>query len=187
MHIRGTLLFRCNDHSGCCAQKEHTCQALQEEELRVAFYTMDCNAGDTRPRPEYVIMKNHTKCGCRPPADHGFDQSPQRLQDMVCGGQGRRLRGSYSGRNGGMSGEYGQSVMTSGYGSQYSPQQHMQPSYGMSVVPPPSASSPCSNSMMAGRPLVDGQMVSGTIKITVGDKGFMPNNHQSQQQPCPYG
>ena len=153
---------------------------------------MDCNAGDSRPRPEYLIMKNHTKCGCRPPADDGRDQSPQRLQDMVCGGQGRRLRGSYSGGHNGANGYsgngayggYGQNGQSMGYGSQYSgSQQH---SYPMSAPSTTSSSPPCSNSM-SSRPLVDGQMVRGTIRITVGPKGFMQNQQQNQQQPCPYG
>ena len=45
-------------------------------------------------------------------------------------------------------------------------------------------SSPCANSM-SSRPLVDGQVVRGTIRLTVGPKGFM--SQSQQQQPCPYG
>ena len=175
-------MFRCNDHAGCCPQKEHSCLPVQEEELRVAFYAMDCNSGDSRPQPEYVVMKNHTKCACRPPSDDSFDPSPQRLQDMVCGGGGGRGGqqryggGGYGQRSGG----YGQS---SAYGQGYGgggQQGYGGGGYGGGG----GMSSPCGSSM-SSKPLIDGQVVRGTIRLTVGPKGFSMG--QQQQQPCPYG
>ena len=160
---------------------------------------MDCNAGDSRPQPQYVMMKNHTRCGCRSPTDNmSFDPSPQRLQDMVCGGSAGKQSSGYGQNSGyaqsssygnggqGYGSGYGQSNgmnngMSNGYGSQYGASQ--QSVNGMS--------SPCANSM-SSRPLTDGQVVRGTIRLTVGPKGFSMQNHQNQQQqqqqpPCPYG
>ncbi|XP_054164698.1 uncharacterized protein LOC128962348 [Oppia nitens] len=188
---RGTLLFRCNDQSGCCPQKEHSCLPLQEEELRVAFYSIECMGGDSRPTPEYVTLKNHTKCGCRPRPDDslGYD-SPQRLLSGVCGGS-RQMKaqpqqysnygggGGSDSSNGGYASYGGYGQQSSGYGSQYAGSQ--QSSNPMSSS---RSTSPCANSMSSG-PMVDGQVIRGTIRVMIGPKGFMPN--RQQQQPCPYG
>ncbi len=70
---RGTVLYRCNDISGCCQHKTHSCQPIESETIEVAFFSqsLKINSRFARKRRlepiiEIMNLKNHTKCDCLP-------------------------------------------------------------------------------------------------------------------------
>ncbi|XP_044760107.1 uncharacterized protein LOC123317580 [Coccinella septempunctata] len=55
-----TVLYRCDDGSGCC-QKDKTCQVKDFEDLQVRFPTF---IGEEYVLKTYTI-RNHTECSCQ--------------------------------------------------------------------------------------------------------------------------
>ena len=69
---RGTLLYRCNQYSGCCSQPSYSCQPIETETVEKVFYVYKMKALGTSKANNHemdiakIKLINHTKCACLP-------------------------------------------------------------------------------------------------------------------------
>lgn len=85
---RGTILHRCNDQTGCCADASHSCQPIEKETVNLYFLTYTLNTSSNsrqhhhhrkqqRQEFEKMTFTNHTQCGCRPISSSSQDDEDE--------------------------------------------------------------------------------------------------------------
>lgn len=67
---RCTVLYQCDDESGCCEDEKERCVPQSSQTVELYFYAIhaeirDSNSGGNGGRTEVLTFVNHTKCHCQ--------------------------------------------------------------------------------------------------------------------------